>query len=262
MTKKLVISIICALLVALSAVSPALAFYFPYTLEEAQEQQKRPIPQGTVLCDTTLRALPEEDAPEVGQAEIGQMLDIHAVNINEAWNAVMMEDGTMAYIRSSEVSLTAPTYEKEGQREGEHSTDGGANGYPGELYNDAGYLKLINEAKKYIGFPYVFGGSTPETSFDCSGYACWVLKKSGTIDLGRTDAQGIYNHCTPIDRDEAKPGDLVFFTRTYDTPNTVTHVAIYVGNDYMLHCGNPIGYNPIDTPYWTEHFYSFGRLNK
>ena len=91
----------------------------------------------------------------------------------------------------------------------------------------------------------MWGGSTPETSFDCSGYVCWVFNQTGLYDLGRANAQGIYNECEKITREEAKPGDLIFFQGTYEASWPVTHVAIYVGNNYMLHCGKPIGYSPV-----------------
>ena len=259
MRKRWAAGALCAAMLLFGMAAPAQAFEFPLRLEQAQEQQKKPIPRGTALCDTALLSLPEDGAPAAGSVGIGEELDIYAVNINGGWDAVMTADGTLAYIRSTQVSLTAPTYAKDGRGE-DLVTDGGENGYPGELYNDGTYLALMTEAKKYIGYPYVFGGSTPQTSFDCSGYVCWVFTHAGVYDLGRTDAQGIYDLSQPIAREEARPGDLVFFQGTYDTPNTVTHVAIYVGNSYMLHCGNPIGYSPVDTPYWTDHFFSFGRL--
>lgn len=122
------------------------------------------------------------------------------------------------------------------------------------------YEKLIYEAEKYIGYPYVFGGSTPSTSFDCSGYICWVYTHSGIYNLPRTTAQGIYNQCIAIDKKDAKPGDLIFFTNTYDCGEPVSHIGIYVGNGRMLHCGDPIGYETIGD-YWSSHFYGFGRLN-
>ena len=131
---------------------------------------------------------------------------------------------------------------------------------PGNAMGLSDYEKLIQEAEKYLGYPYVWGGSRPETSFDCSGYVCWVYTNSGVYDLPRTTAQGIYNQCIPVSKENAKPGDLIFFTGTYSTSNPVTHIGIYVGNGKMLHCGDPIGYTSIDTKYWTEHFYSFGRL--
>ena len=129
-----------------------------------------------------------------------------------------------------------------------------------EAYSDATFAQLMQEAEKYIGFPYVWGGSSPSTSFDCSGFVCWAYTHSGVYNLPRTTAQGIYNQCAPISRSEAKPGDLVFFTRTYVSSSPVTHIGIYVGDGLMLHCGDPIKYASIDTDYWTSKFYGFGRL--
>lgn len=120
---------------------------------------------------------------------------------------------------------------------------------------------MFAEAEKYLGYPYVFGGSSPETSFDCSGFVCYSLNHSGVYSIGRTTAQGLYDACTPVDRFDAKPGDLVFFTGTYDCADTVSHVGIYAGDGKMLHCGDPIQYTSIDTSYWQAHFYAFGRLS-
>ena len=133
-------------------------------------------------------------------------------------------------------------------------------GIPGEAFNDETFAKLMQEATKYIGFPYQWGGSTPETSFDCSGFVCWVYTHSGVHNLPRTTAQQIYNQCTPVSKDEVKPGDLVFFTGTYQSSNPVTHIGIYVGDNQMLHCGDPIGYANLGNSYWVKHFYGFGRL--
>lgn len=133
-------------------------------------------------------------------------------------------------------------------------------GIPGEAFNDETFAKLMQEATKYIGFPYQWGGSTPETSFDCSGFVCWVYTHSGVYNLPRTTAQQIYNQCTPVSKDEVKPGDLVFFTGTYQISNPVTHIGIYVGDNQMLHCGDPIGYANLGNSYWVKHFYGFGRL--
>lgn len=135
------------------------------------------------------------------------------------------------------------------------------NGIPSEAYNDATFAKLINEAEKYLGYPYVFGGSSPSTSFDCSGFVCWVYTHSGVHNLPRTTAQGIYNQCTRVSASEAKPGDLVFLQGTYNAGETVTHIGIYVGQNRMLHCGSPIQYTSIDTSYWRSHLYGFGRLS-
>ena len=132
---------------------------------------------------------------------------------------------------------------------------------PGTPMGDGSYTALIAEAEKYLGYPYVFGGSSPSTSFDCSGFVCWVFTHSGVYNLSRTTAQGIYNQCTPVSPENAKPGDFIFFTGTYSTPNPVSHVGIYVGNGQMIHCGEPISYANINTAYWQNHFYSFGRLS-
>ena len=131
------------------------------------------------------------------------------------------------------------------------------------LDSDEKFARLIEEADKYVGFPYVWGGSTPETSFDCSGFVSYVLTNSGLYNTGRLGAQGLYNISTPVSNPQ--PGDLVFFTGTYDTPG-VSHVGIYVGEDgdgspVMLHCGDPIQYSKLDTSYWQSHFYAYGRLN-
>ncbi|MDO4563337.1 MAG: C40 family peptidase [Clostridia bacterium] len=127
-------------------------------------------------------------------------------------------------------------------------------------YSDAVFAQLMEEATKYIGYPYVWGGSSPSTSFDCSGFVCWAYTHSGVYNLPRTTAQAIYNQCAKITRAEAKPGDLVFFTRTYVTSAPVTHIGIYVGENQMLHCGDPIKYASIDSDYWSSHIYGFGRL--
>jgi cell wall-associated NlpC family hydrolase len=132
--------------------------------------------------------------------------------------------------------------------------------YAGEPMGDGTYAALIEEAEKYLGYPYVWGGSTPATSFDCSGYVSWVLTQSGVRNTGRLTAQGLYNICTPVSPADARPGDLVFFTGTYSSTNPVTHVGIYVGGGRMIHCGNPIQYTSIETPYWQSHFYAFGRV--
>ncbi|MCR4908103.1 MAG: C40 family peptidase, partial [Lachnospiraceae bacterium] len=119
---------------------------------------------------------------------------------------------------------------------------------------------LLNEADRYVGYPYVWGGSRPSEGFDCSGFVCYVLKNSGYADISRTNAQGIYNSCQHISPSEAQPGDIIFFTGTYNSGNPVSHVGIYCGTDKMIHAGDPIKYSSINTPYWQEHFYGFGRV--
>ena len=123
---------------------------------------------------------------------------------------------------------------------------------------DETFAALITEAEKYVGYPYVWGGSNPNTSFDCSGFVSWALTESGVCNTGRLGAQGLYNISTPVSSANARPGDLIFFVGTYDTPG-VSHVGIYVGGGKMLHCGDPIQYADINTSYWQSHFYAFGR---
>ena len=129
---------------------------------------------------------------------------------------------------------------------------------PPEALKDEAFAAMIAEAEKYVGYPYVWGGSSPSTSFDCSGFISWVINHSGW-NVGRQTAQGLYNICTPVSPEQAKPGDLVFFVGTYDTPG-VSHVGIYVGNSVMLHCGDPISYTNLNSSYWQQHFYCYGRL--
>ena len=129
---------------------------------------------------------------------------------------------------------------------------------PGEALTDEKFRKMITEAEKYLGYPYVWGGSNPNTSFDCSGFVSWALTQSGVCNTGRLGAQGLYNISTPVSSANARPGDLIFFVGTYDTPG-VSHVGIYVGGGKMLHCGDPIQYADINTSYWQSHFYAFGR---
>lgn len=129
---------------------------------------------------------------------------------------------------------------------------------PPEALDDELFAAIIKEAEKYLGYPYVWGGSSPSTSFDCSGFVSWVINHSGW-DVGRLGAQGLCNICTPVSSANVKPGDLVFFTGTYDTPG-VSHVGIYVGNNMMIHCGDPISYANLNSSYWQSHFYRYGRL--
>ena len=132
---------------------------------------------------------------------------------------------------------------------------------PPEALSDERFAAMIAEAEKYLGYPYVWGGSSPSTSFDCSGFVCWVVNNCGVgWNIGRLGSDGLYfNVCTPVSPANARPGDLIFFQHTYDTPYT-SHVGIYVGNGMMIHCGDPIRYVSIETSYWQSHFYGYGRL--
>ena len=127
---------------------------------------------------------------------------------------------------------------------------------PAEYLSDEQFAALLTEAEKYVGYPYVWGGSSPATSFDCSGYLSWVLNQCGW-NVGRLGAQGLYNYCTPTSNPQ--PGDLVFFVGTYDTPG-VSHCGLYLGDGMMLHCGDPIGYANLNSSYWQAHLYAYGRL--
>ena len=118
----------------------------------------------------------------------------------------------------------------------------------------------MTEANRYLGMPYTFGGNAP-SSFDCTGFVCWVFSNSGVHDLPRTTAQGIYEQCTPVAAAETKAGDIIFFTGTYNAGRPVTHVGIYCGNVILVHCGDSIQYTSIHSAYWQSHFYGFGRLN-
>lgn len=131
---------------------------------------------------------------------------------------------------------------------------------PGEALTDEKFRKMITEAEKYLGYPYVWGGSSPSTSFDCSGFVSWVINHCGNgWNVGRQTANGLMGKCDIIPKSEAKPGDLIFFQKTYNTSGA-SHVGIYVGNGMMIHCGNPVSYASIETNYWRQHYYCMGRI--
>ena len=131
---------------------------------------------------------------------------------------------------------------------------------PEELLGDEKFANMVAEAEKYLGLSYVWGGKSPETGFDCSGFICWVINHCGNgWNVGNLSAQGLYEICDPVEPEDAQPGDLIFFQGTYDTAGA-SHVGLYVGNAMMLHCGDPVKYSFINTQYYKEHFLSFGRL--
>lgn len=131
---------------------------------------------------------------------------------------------------------------------------------PGEALTDEKFRKMITEAEKYLGYPYVWGGSSPSTSFDCSGFVSWVINHCGNgWNVGRQTANGLMGKCDIIPKSEAKPGDMIFFQKTYNTSGA-SHVGIYVGNGMMIHCGSPISYASIETSYWRQHYYCMGRI--
>ena len=142
---------------------------------------------------------------------------------------------------------------------------GGAGGFgydiPAEALSDRKFANMIHEAEKYLGYPYVWGGASPATSFDCSGFVSWVINNCGNgWNVGRQTADGLRSYCSYVSPSDAKPGDLIFFQGTYNTPGA-SHVGIYVGNNMMIHCGNPIQYTSISSSYWQQHFMAFGRIH-
>lgn len=129
------------------------------------------------------------------------------------------------------------------------------------LANDENFLRLMIEAEKYIGYPYVYGGSSPKTGFDCSGFVCWVFRQSGVYDTGRKGANGLFSLCTDIPAEEVRPGDLVFFEKTMGNDvKGITHVGIYVGNNMMIHAGDPVGFADLKSSKWAKKLYGYGRL--
>ena len=160
----------------------------------------------------------------------------------------------------------SPTYS--GGTTGSIGTGGGTSGsggfkydIPSEALSDEKFARMIEEAEKYLGMPYVWGGSSPSTSFDCSGFVCWVINNSGNgWSVGRTTANGLRGKCSYVSPADAQPGDLIFFEKTYNTVGA-SHVGIYVGNGMMIHCGDPISYTSINSTYWQSHFLGFGRIN-
>ena len=129
------------------------------------------------------------------------------------------------------------------------------------LVRDPAFRDLMVEAEKYIGYPYIYGGSSPEIGFDCSGFVCWVLNQSGVYSTRRLGAQGLYSVCADIPREEARPGDLVFFEKTMGPDvSGITHVGIYVGNHMMIHAGDPVGFADLKNAQWAKKIYAFGRL--
>ena len=129
---------------------------------------------------------------------------------------------------------------------------------------DPQFARLMEEAEKYVGYPYVWGGSDPETSFDCSGFISWIFTETGVSNVGRLGATGLYGACRPVGAEEARPGDVIFFTGTLgegvDGNGGITHCGLYVGDGWMIHCGSPLGFADLSRPYWQEHFYGYGRL--
>lgn len=226
-----------------------------FTLEEVQDDLQTIFSYQYILTLSAQSELMEID----GRLQRGMVLYVELENVGMDWlpSELLTEEQLASY---------AAYMSTLGNREDLFAGVPGAStlvpptiyDIPPDALEDQTFAAMIAEGEKYLGYPYVWGGSSPETSFDCSGFVCWVLNHSGW-SVGRTTAQGLYNICTPVSSANAKPGDLIFFVGTYDTPD-VSHVGIYVGGGQMLHCGNPISYANVNVPYWQEHFYCFGRL--
>ena len=154
--------------------------------------------------------------------------------------------------------LNGPVVQRSGNGQFAYLETGEGAGFGGNEYTSEAAQRLLNEAARYLGTPYVWGGYSP-SGFDCSGFVSYCLTHSGVRNTGRLTAQGLYDICTPVSQSEAQPGDLIFFTGTYDAGVPVTHIGIYVGNGQMIHCGHPVQYTSINSPYWQSHFYGFGR---
>lgn len=204
----------------------------------------------------TVTAVTEQRTDENGNAKEYKILNVTLTNEGmtnsltdeqrELYNIYLVSKGNRDYLFANDIYA--------------NETDAPSYTIPGEALTDATFRRLITEAEKYLGFPYVWGGSNPSTSFDCSGFVCWVFSNSGVYPLSRTTAQGIYNQCARVSPQDAKPGDIIFFKGTYNT-SEISHVGIYVGNGMMIHAGNPIKYASVNTDYWTQHFYAYGRLS-
>lgn len=193
------------------------------------------VPYTWYICTVTLENFDLSHVPVYMMGE--EQLSLYATYMSTLGNRPDLF-GTAEYPNAS--TLQEPTYYE----------------IPPEALEDETFAAMITEAEKYLGYPYVWGGSSPSTSFDCSGFVSWVINHSGW-NVGRLGAQGLYNICTPVS--DPQPGDLIFFVGTYDTAG-VSHVGIYVGGGMMIHCGSPISYANVNTTYWQSHFYSFGRL--
>lgn len=208
-----------------------------HTDPETGEESSEEVPYDYYICTVTLENFDLSHLPVYMMNE--EQLSLYAAYMSTLGNRPDLFGGG-EYPNAS--TLQEPTYYD----------------IPPEALEDETFAAMIAEAEKYLGYPYVWGGSSPSTSFDCSGFVSWVINHSGW-SVGRLGAQGLYNICTPVSSSQAKPGDLIFFVGTYDTPG-VSHVGIYVGGGMMIHCGSPISYASINTSYWQAHYYSFGRL--
>lgn len=254
-----------------SLISYLTAKYGNFTLADV-EAELRNIFQNQfsmqVWDEVELRHVEEED-PDTGEmVETEETYEWHILNIKVENQG--LDQFAQSHLNSSQLTMYRNYQISSGNRSylfgdtaGVGNVSGGGMSYeiPPEALSDQRFANMIAEAEKYLGYPYVWGGSNPSESFDCSGFVCWVVNHCGNgWNVGRTTAEGLRNMCTYVPASDAKPGDLIFFQGTYNTYGA-SHVAIYVGNGMMLHCGDPIQYTTINSNYWQQHFYCFGRLS-
>ena len=268
-----------------SLISYLTAKYGDFTIDDVRSELTRIFQKQFTLkleekIETKTRTVTKTGSKEVVDEETGETTTVeyeyeeeeeyewHVLNIkltNKGMAAIAMEelnDDQKSYYLTYMATLGNRSYLFGDTLTAGNPSEGGMSYeiQPEEL-SDERFANMIREAEKYLGYPYVWGGSSPETSFDCSGFVCWVINHCGNgWNVGRITAEGLRNRCTYVSPGEAKPGDLIFFQGTYNTTGA-SHVAIYVGNDMMIHCGNPIQYTTINSNYWRQHFYCFGRIN-
>ena len=247
-----------------------LIFDMQYTLTVGEETETRvreePVTRTRTVTDPDTGEETEEEYEDTEEAEYEwRILNISLVNHGLDYVAAeYLSDEQLALYQAYNATLgnRKELFDEAGITTSPGGGAGGGATYdiPPEALSDERFRNMINEAEKYLGCPYVWGGSSPSTSFDCSGFVSWVINNSGNgWSVGRKTAEGLRDICAPVSAADAKPGDLIFFQGTYSTAGA-SHVGIYVGNNIMIHCGDPIQYANINTPYWQSHFYQFGRL--
>ena len=259
-----------------------LASYLTVLFEDYTREEVQGALQDLFSRQYTLTLTPEVEVryrtetstdPETGETTTETVpYDYHILNVtltNKGLDAVARESGlTEEQLERYTVLMSTSGNRSELFGEDVYGVSGGEYtdyDIPGEALTDERFRNMITEAEKFLGYPYVWGGSSPSTSFDCSGFVSWVINNCGNgWSVGRLGARGLKNICDIIPPSEAKPGDLIFFHHTYDAPDPsdATHVGIYVGDGMMIHCGNPISYASVESNYWQEHFLCYGRLSE
>ena len=256
-----------------------LASYLPVLFEDYTRTEVQSTLQSLFAQQYTLTLTPEVEVryrtetrtdSEGNDYDVEVPYNYHILNVkltNKGLGAVIRDSGlTTEQADRYDVLMTTSGNRSELFGEDVYGVAGGEYtdyDIPGEALTDEKFRRMITEAEKYLGYPYVWGGSSPSTSFDCSGFVSWVINHSGNgWNVGRLGARGLKNICDIIPPDQAKPGDLIFFHHTYDAPDPsdATHVGIYVGDGMMIHCGNPIAYASTESNYWQSHFLCFGRI--